>query len=142
MDTINAKAINAKQKMELGTDGSAGYDLKINIDVVIPVGQTQLVGTGISVEIPKGFFGLVVPRSSTGKKGLILTNTVGIIDSDYRGEILCNIQNVGKGTYLGYTGDRLFQLVLIPCITPKVIYVNEFSTKTDRGDGGFGSTGA
>ena len=70
---------------------------------------------------------------------MVLTNTVGIIDSDYTGEIMCNIQNVGKGTFLGYAGDKLFQLILIPYSMPKVLYVKELD-KTDRGDGGFGST--
>lgn len=139
MNIIKMKASSEQQKVVVGTEGSAGYDLKIKLDVVIKPREVLLVSTGISVDIPKGYFGLVVPRSSTGKKGLILKNTVGIIDSDYTGEILCNIENVGSETFLGYAGDRLFQLIIVPCATPKVVYVDELKT-TERGSAGFGST--
>ncbi len=125
----------------VGTPGSAGYDLRIALDVRIPVGQSVLVGTGVKVEIPEGYTGFVTPRSSTGKKGLSLTNTVAIIDSDYQGEILLDILNSGRQTFLGYRGDRLFQLVIVPTFTDKILYVDTFETKTKRSEGGFGSTG-
>jgi dUTP pyrophosphatase len=128
-------------KPEIGTEGSAGYDLKIANDVHIYVGKSILVGTGVKVEIPKGYVGLIVPRSSTGKKGLSLTNTVGVIDSDYQGEIKLNILNKGMETFLGYRGDRLFQLVIVPCLVEKIVYVKEFKLTTERAEGGFGSTG-
>jgi len=128
-------------KPTIGTEGSAGYDLRISSDVRVGCGTSVLVGTGVKVEIPKGFAGFIVPRSSTGKKGLRLTNTVGVIDSDYQGEIFLPIYNGGVETFLGYRGDRLFQLVVVPVAVDKVIYVNKFNTVTDRAEGGFGSTG-
>jgi dUTP pyrophosphatase len=124
----------------LGTEGSAGYDLKLSMDISIGVGRSTLVGTGVRIELPKDIAGFIVPRSSTGKKGLSLTNTVGLIDSDYQGEILLNIYNQGNETFLGYKYDTLFQLVLVPVVTPTLIYVKEFEETTKRGEGGFGST--
>ena len=123
-----------------GTEGSAGLDLKLVQDIQIPVGLAVKVGTGVKVEIPKGHMGLVVPRSSTGKKGLELINTVGVIDSDYQGEIILNIRNVSRETYLGYKYDALFQLIIVPIMTDTIVFVEKFNTTTDRGDGGFGST--
>ena len=123
-----------------GTEGSAGYDLKLAQDINISVGCSMLVGTGVKMGIPKGFMGLVVPRSSTGKKGLSLANTVGVIDSDYQGEILLNIVNNGRESYLGYKYDTLFQIVIVPVPETKLVYVDNFTTTTNRGDGGFGST--
>ncbi len=136
------KIICADEKLKptLATIGSAGYDLKLALDVNIPRGGTVKVGTGVRMEIPAGFMGLVVPRSSTGKKGLELANTIGVIDSDYQGEILLNIRNVGNNTFLGYKYDCLFQLIITPIRVEKMVFVQDFDNKTDRGDGGFGST--
>lgn len=125
----------------LGTEDSAGFDLLLSHDVKIPAGGSIMVGTGVKVEIPKGFMGLVVPRSSTGKKGLCLANTVGIIDSDYQGEIMLNIVNTNTDMFLGYRKDRLFQLVILPIAMSKFVFVDSFSKVTNRGEGGFGSTG-
>lgn len=128
-------------KPKVGTEGSAGFDLRIKQDIQLKPYQTIKVGTGVKVEIPTGCMGLVVPRSSTGRKGIELTNTVGVIDSDYQGEIFFEIRNVSNTTFLGYRGDRLMQLVLVPCLMDKIVYVNEFSSATERGEDGFGSTG-
>jgi len=124
-----------------GTEFSAGYDLRLALDVRISPGSTQMVGTGVKMEIPEGYVGIVTPRSSTGKKGLALANTVGVIDSDYQGEIYLNILNTGKTTFLGWKYDRLFQLVIVPIFNKKTVYVDSFNTITKRGEGGFGSTG-
>ena len=137
------KVICADEKLrpELGTAGSAGFDLRLASDVHINIGRSQKVGTGVKVEIPKGYVGIVAPRSSTGGKGLVLTNTIGWIDSDYQGEIFLSIKNVGTEAFLGYKYDKLFQLVIVPILTPKLVFVKEFDTITDRGERGFGSTG-
>lgn len=123
-----------------GTEGSAGLDLKLSNDVHIFPGNSTLVGTGVRMEVPKGFMGMVVPRSSTGKKNLELANGVGIIDSDYQGEIKLNIRNVGSSSYLGYKYDTLFQLIIVPVSEANPILVQSFEKVTKRAEGGFGST--
>lgn len=132
------------EQLVTGTAQSAGYDLAFAYDFSIAPGAELMVGSGIKVKIPEGFFGMIVPRSSTGsafkpEKSLQLVNTVGIIDSDYRGEIKFNLRNVGKTTFLGYAGDRLFQLILVPYSKLEIELVESLDN-TERGDGGFGST--
>lgn len=129
-------------KPKVGTSGSAGLDLSVSQDFVLAPGTTINVGTGLKVQIPEGNVGLVFPRSSTGKKGLELTNTVGVIDSDYQGEIRLIIKNTSRETFMGYRGDKLFQLVVVPFLPPKPIFVTEFDKETKRGSNGFGSTTA
>lgn len=124
----------------VGVAGSGGYDLKLSMDISIPTGKEVLVGTGVRVQIPEGHVGLVVPRSSTGKKALELTNTCGVIDHGYQGEIMLSIRNVGRERFLGYKYDRLFQMLIVPVHTPKVLFVTEFDEPTTRGEGGFGSS--
>jgi len=124
-----------------GTDKSAGYDLYSPDSVFVPVGQVVVINTEISVEIPEGYFGLLCPRSSMGKKGFSLINTIGIIDSDYRGQIILHFVNNGKLDHTIYRGDRVAQLLIVPYISPKIVVVEELS-ETVRGTGGFGSTGA
>lgn len=129
------------------TVGSAGLDLKLARDVMSAfdlyatgVGHSNdLVGTGLAVAIPEGCVGLVVPRSSSGHKhNFRLGNTVGIIDSDYRGEIKLSI---GGGDYsLLKRGVTVAQLVVVPYHKVQPQVVEEFSDTTVRGDGGFGST--
>lgn len=125
---------------EVGTPFSAGYDLKLASDIIVPAGGAVKVGTGVKVEIPRNFAGFIIPRSSTGNKGLALLNTVGVIDSDYQGEIFLPIHNKGRETFLGYRGDKLFQLVIVPILVCNVEYVDSFDSKTERGEDGFGST--
>lgn len=121
-----------------GTPGSAGFDLTATY-VQKDCGDVFLYRyfTGIAVEIPTGYVGLIFPRSSIFKAGMMLTNCVGVIDSDYRGEI----QAVFAGPKMGYNiGDRIGQLVIVP--NPKVEYVEaEELSETERGAGGYGSTG-
>lgn len=96
-------------------------------------------GTGLAVEIPKGYVGLIFPRSSCYKAGMLLTNCVGVIDSDYRGEIKAVF--VSDGQYRQYeVGDRVCQLVISPVPAVKFVEVQELS-RTERGAGGYGSTG-
>lgn len=126
-------------KPVVGTAGSAGYDLRVSGNFPIMRGQTIKVGTGLKVEIPKGYVGLVTPRSSTSE--YVLANTVGVIDSDYQGEIFLKIRNVSNGDRFITRGDRLFQLVIVPVFMEKPIFVKEFTETTKRGSGGDGSTG-
>lgn len=121
----------------------AGFDLKIaNKDpsIVLWPNKEWRISTGIKVEIPEGYFGLIVPRSGLGSKGINLMNTVGIIDSSYRGEIFCNIVNNGSEAIELKRFDRFAQLVIIP-IPTAVLNRVESLDNTERGQEGFGSTG-
>lgn len=125
------------------TEHAAGIDLycNTNSDVVIGPKETVKIHTGLFVEIPDGHFGAVYPRSSTGvKKQLMLANTVGIIDSDYRGELMVFFYNYGENEQIIQNGDRLAQLVIQPYLRCEIKKVDEL-TDSKRGDGGFGSTG-
>lgn len=126
-----------------GTSQSAGLDLYCSNeeDIVIKPKETVKIDTGISIAIPDGYFGAVYPRSSTGvKRKLMLANTVGVIDSDYRGEIMIFFYNYGDKEQVIKKGDRLAQLVIQPYQRFDIELVNELD-QTDRGEGGFGSTG-
>ena len=129
------------------TDGSAGWDLTaLGFAYIDEEGEefetyTGIVKylTGIAVEIPPGYVGLIFPRSSCFKTGMDLTNCVGVIDSDYRGEIafVFRVIDIGKKYDIG---DRIGQLVIIPCPVVELVEVDELS-QTERGSGGFGGTG-
>lgn len=126
--------------------GAAGLDLYADLEqqVLLREGDTVTIPTGIRVAIPPGYAGLVVERSSLHNRGLRLANSVGLIDSDYRGEIKLKIHRyfvVGSQSYtvIG-NGDRLAQLVIVACPTPTAYEVASLSS-TERGSGGFGSTG-
>jgi len=121
-------------------DGDAGMDL-VSTEIISETTEQVTYGTGIALEIPKGYVGLVFPRSSIRKYELELTNSVGVIDSGYRGEIQATFNKVHHGLESYKVGDRIAQIMIIPY--PKVVFseVNDLSS-TDRGEGGFGSTGA
>lgn len=119
----------------------AGLDLFAHGDYFIPTGEAIKVGTGISAAIPENHVGLLFARSSlhTTFPGARMSNGVGVIDSAYRGEIIASI--TGKDDpILIHDGDKIVQLVILPIITPQVLLVDSLDD-TDRGDGGFGSTG-
>lgn len=121
-------------------DSDAGMDLRAAESVTIPVGKSYKVKTGVHVEIPAGYVGLQFPWSGLGSKGVTLRNAVGVIDSGYRGEILCPIWNTTDEPYTVLAGSRISQLVIVPyihCNIVKVIEVDE----SDRGEAGYGSTG-
>lgn len=133
-----------KWTLNKGTKDSAGYDLCCNLENTLRLwpGQTKVIPTGIRLEIPKGYFGLVTSRSSTYKRGLVLANSVGIIDSDYRGEVMIPVTNNGTLYEDVNDGDRLAQLLILPVANVQLDHVNvEDLSITGRGDGGFGSTG-
>lgn len=123
------------------TEGSAGLDLFNNgEDVTIASGDSAIVSTGTFFEIPEGYVGLVFVRSSIGfKYDCTLSNSVGVIDSDYRGEVKVKIKNLSGKEYTFKRGDRIAQIVILPCIN-NFIQAEELND-TERGAGGFGSTG-
>ena len=124
------------------TSGSAGLDLCARIDAAMQIQphEFNMVSTGLSFEIPKGHFGILCPRSGLGKEGITLANTIGIIDSDYRGEVAMMVKNNNDFPFIINNGMRLAQLVIVPYFSPTIEVVEEL-TETVRGSGGFGSTG-
>lgn len=122
------------------TNGSAGFDLSSTVDININAGNTEVIPTGIALEIPEGFEGQVRSRSSFARIGVMVANGVGTIDSDYRGEIGVILHNAGKWDKIIRVGDRIAQLVISPVQTVDFEEVSELTT-TQRGAGGYGSTG-
>lgn len=121
--------------------GDAGMDLTSRETVEIMPGGTVMVGTGVAVEIPDGYVGLCFPRSGlASKRGINITNCVGVIDSGYRGEIKAPLYNAGHETQVVERGERVIQLVVMPYISCECVEVDELSDSS-RGSGGFGSTG-
>ena len=124
------------------TDGSAGWDLTATSRELVK-GNKAIYGTGLAVEIPKGYVGLLFPRSSIHNKTLRLSNSVGVIDSDYRGEIKAVFDQIDlfpRNALLYQLGDRICQLVILPVPTIEWEESEEL-TNTERGEGGYGSTG-
>lgn len=122
-------------------DTDAGLDLRSTKRHYLHYKERALIDTGIAAEIPEGYFGLLVLRSSLGtKRGAILKNTVGVIDSSYRNNIYCSVENSEESPLIIEQYERFAQLILIPIITPEVEVVDELEI-TNRGLGGFGSTG-
>ncbi len=141
---INIRKLNENAVIPTyGSQFSAGADLYActDSDIVIAPGQTVMIHTGIAMEIPEGYAGLVFARSGLAtKKGLAPANKVGVIDSDYRGEIMVSLYNHGSEPQTVCNGERIAQLVITPFLTADFEPVNELSD-TARGAGGFGSTG-
>lgn len=126
------------------TAGSAGLDLRACLDDAIEIepGQTVLVKTGMAIYIQDTqFAGMILPRSGLGHKhGIVLGNLVGLIDSDYQGELMISVWNRGQTTFRLEPGERLAQYVLVPVVQVEFEQVEDF-VATDRGAGGFGHTG-
>lgn len=120
--------------------GDAGADLYSNEDVWIHNGEIKLVDTGIKLEIPEGYEGQIRTRSGFGLKGVFVINSPGTIDSGYRGPIKVALANVGNKSIEIKKGDRIAQLIIAPVITAKFIEALELK-ETERGEGGFGSSG-
>jgi len=145
--SIDYKILNPLIKEHIPTyasEGSAGLDLRacINDPVVINPGKTELIPTGISIFIKDpGYAGLILPRSGLGHKhGIVLGNLVGLIDSDYQGELFISTWNRGTSSFTINSLDRIAQLVIVPVSQATFNMVSDYA-KSDRGDGGFGSTG-
>lgn len=126
------------------SEGAAGMDLPACIDepITIKARTREKIPTGIAIGLPdNNFVALVYVRSSLGfKKGITLSNSVGVIDSDYRGEIFVSLNNLSDEDYTIMPGERIAQLVVTPVVIPEISVVDDLTT-TERGAGGFGSTG-
>ncbi len=144
MESVRVKKLCAKAIMPTyGSTEAAGADLYacLEEDITIAPGETAWVPTGLAMEIPKGCAGLIYARSSMGvKRGLAPANKVGVIDSDYRGEIRVVLLNHGKQPQTVQHGERVAQMLITPVITPAYVESDALDD-TDRGVGGFGSTG-
>lgn len=144
MDKIRVKKLDSRAFIPTyGSAEAAGADLYacLESDVTIAPGQTVFVPVGIAVEVPKGCAGLIYARSSLGaKRGLAPANKVGVIDSDYRGQIMVALHNHGTQVQTISHGERIAQMVITPVFTPGFDEVDELGD-TNRGTGGFGSTG-
>jgi dUTP pyrophosphatase len=145
---IELKILHENCYPDYATPGSAGVDLKAaslgnsNVGLIeIFPGCQELIGTGVSIHIKDpGYAGMIIPRSSMGKKGIVLGNLVGLIDSDYQGEIKVLLWNRGNDIVEIEYMDRIAQLVLVPVVQAQFEIVQEFE-QSQRGAGGFGSTG-
>lgn len=146
---VQVKVLDARLGQEwampaYATTGSAGLDLRACLDEAIEIvaGETVLVKTGLAIYIEDpNFAGLILPRSGLGHKhGIVLGNLVGLIDSDYQGELMISVWNRGQNTFRLEPGERLAQYVLVPVIHAEFEQVEEF-VATERGAGGFGHTG-
>jgi len=129
---------------EYATAGSAGLDLRACLDAPLTLepGQTSLVATGMAIHIgDPGLAAMILPRSGLGHKhGIVLGNLVGLIDSDYQGQLFVSVWNRGQSAFTIEVGERLAQLVFVPVVQVRFEVVDEFLT-SQRGSGGFGSTG-
>ena len=144
MSEIRVKKLSVKAILPTyGSAEAAGADLYACLDecVTIQPGETVWIPTGLALEVPKGCAGLIYARSSMGvKRGLAPANKVGVIDSDYRGEIRVVLLNHGKEPQTVEHGERIAQMLITPVLTPIYTEVEELDD-TQRGQGGFGSTG-
>ena len=131
---------------EYKRDASGGLDIYLQANVSLVVGVDNIINLGFAAEVPEGHVALLVPRSSSGMRGVALRNTVGVIDADYRGEWLAHIVVDDRGdnsfgSTINYSrGDRILQALVVPC-TRVTVELSDSLTVTGRGDGGFGSTG-
>ena len=144
---IDVKVLDPRLHEQLpayATPGSAGLDLRAAIaeDLVIAPGQTVLVKTGLAIHLADpGFAAIILPRSGLGHKhGIVLGNLVGLIDSDYQGELMVSTWNRGSEPFTLKPMERLAQLVIVPVVQASFNLVEEFP-ESERGAGGFGSTG-
>ena len=147
MTTIELKVLDQRVAAHLpayATPGSAGLDLRACLDapLLIEPGQTVLIPTGLAVHIADpGLAAMFLPRSGLGHKhGIVLGNLVGLIDSDYQGPLMVSCWNRGSATFTVQPLERIAQMVIVPVVQARFRRVDEFSL-SQRGDGGFGSTG-
>ena len=152
MQSVQVKLLNPKIGSDpdfplptRATDGSAGIDLRACIDepVVIKAGETKLIGTGMAIYIKDpNFAGIILPRSGLGHKhGIVLGNLVGLIDADYQGELMVSVWNRSETDFTLNPAERMAQYMVVPVVRPSFEIVDEFSDDSERGAGGFGSSG-
>jgi dUTP pyrophosphatase len=141
---INIKRLTDSAKLpDRGSAFAAGYDLFADVteDVTIEPHETKMIGTGLAMEIPEGYFGGIFARSGlSAKEGLRPANCVGVVDADYRGEIKVALHNDGEVSRVVTPAEKIAQLVVVPFLSVSFNEVSELSD-TVRGEGGFGSTG-
>ena len=147
MKNIDLKILDPRMKDLLpayGTPGSAGLDLRACLDesITIQPGETVLIPTGLAIHIADpGYAAMILPRSGMGhKNGIVLGNLVGLIDSDYQGQLMISTWNRGHSAFTLNPMERLAQLIIVPVVQVGFNIVEEFGD-SERGDGGFGSTG-
>lgn len=147
MTTIDLKVLDARMAEHLpayATPGSAGLDLRACLDepLTLAPGQTHLVPTGLSIHIADPTLAaMILPRSGLGHKhGIVLGNLVGLIDSDYQGQLMVSVWNRGQESFTLQPMDRMAQLVIVPVVQAQFRLVDDFDASS-RGTGGFGSTG-
>lgn len=149
MHAIDIKILDARVGTDLplptyATEGSAGLDLRACLDEAITLapGQTTLIPTGLAIHIADpSLAAVILPRSGLGHKhGIVLGNLVGLIDSDYQGQLFVSCWNRGDTSFQIEVGERIAQLVFVPVVQAKFNLVEDFAA-TDRGAGGFGSSG-
>ena len=144
METIRVKKLRDGALLPtFGSADAAGADLYACLEqqVTIAPGETVFIPTGLAMEIPKGYAGLIYARSGMAcKRGLAPANKVGVVDSDYRGEFMIALHNHGAISQTVCSGERIAQLIITPVLIPRYIEAEEL-TDTSRGAGGFGSTG-
>ncbi|WP_349743861.1 dUTP diphosphatase [Roseateles cavernae] len=145
--TVDLKVLDARMAEQLpayATPGSAGLDLRACLDAAVTLepGQTTLIPTGLAIHIADtGLAALILPRSGLGHKhGIVLGNLVGLIDSDYQGQLMVSCWNRGQTTFVIEPMERIAQLVLVPVVQAAFRRVEDFDASA-RGEGGFGSTG-
>ena len=152
LDAVQVKIVNDKIKTDnrfsiptRATEGSAGIDLRACIDepILIKAGESVLVGTGISIYIKDpNYAGVILPRSGLGSKsGIVLGNLVGLIDSDYQGELIVSVWNRSWEDYVLEPATKFAQYVVVPVVTPRFNLVEDFDTRTLRNVSGFGHSG-
>jgi len=144
MQVVRVKKLRESAQLPTyGSVGAAGADLYACLDAPVTIlpGKTGWITTGIALEVPKGCAGLIYARSSFGtKRGLAPANKVGVVDSDYRGEITVVLLNHGEEPQVIEPGERIAQFIITPVVAPQYVETSDLSC-TDRGIGGFGSTG-
>lgn len=146
--TVDLKVLDARMAEQVpsyATPGSAGLDLRACLDAPITLapGQTTLIPTGLAIHIgDPGLAAIILPRSGLGHKhGIVLGNLVGLIDSDYQGQLMVSCWNRGQSEFVIQPFERIAQLVLVPVVQAAFRRVEEFGDASSRGEGGFGSTG-
>ncbi len=149
MHKINVKILDSRignefPLPEYATPGSAGMDLRACIDqpMTVEPGTTHLIPTGMAIHIADpGLCATILPRSGLGhKKGIVLGNLVGLIDSDYQGQLMVSVWNRSQESFIMQPGERIAQLVILPVVQAQLEIVKDF-TSSERGQGGFGSSG-
>ena len=145
---VELKILDARLRQQMpayATPGSAGLDLRACIDAPLELAPNawQLVPTGMAIHLADpGYAAMLLPRSGLGHKhGIVLGNLVGLIDSDYQGQLMVSLWNRTDSPFVIEPMERLAQMVIVPVVQPQFTLVEEFSGSSERGEGGYGSTG-